>query len=1058
LIQFTAIKISFGRTESAKKCARNHNSFIMKIKNSRHFHAGLRFTSLHGVLMLTTLCVLPLTSIRAQNLVQNGSFTANAQAFVAWPGYIGTINSNNPTTIAAWTCSNAGGCGVNGAGVAFSGSNPFGPTNNLGYTYAFIQGSGYIKQALPLTPNTKYTISFDAAGRAGNPKVPFRVQISDNTQIHFTTQAGGVDLIGNSASFTHFNYTFTALQTFNGTPYIQLYNLATSGDNSIDYANVQVLPVNNLRYSTATVSPGDGRSLSISWSSNFLGWTLQSNSINPANSAAWVDVPGSAEVTNLTFLINPGLKNLFFRMSSLSANLPDFANDPLIQGTGQTIASVWSGVPVAIDLVTLQNLQIVTYYNASREMVVAARNLASTNWYYQTINSVYGGWDVHNYITMAVDPFGFLHVSGNMHNQPMTYFRSAQPVTNAIQFQTAGFMQQISPLWNSAYEELCTYPTFFTGPNQEFIFTYRAHDGDGSLGWSFFLKYDPVAQAFSNPTGLNAPFAWTNIYSVYPSWAINGRYLHVLYMWRATTDASSNFRLSYARTMDFTNWTDAFGRPLTLPISTNATFPIVDDVPPLGGLLNGQPSLSFSRDGVPLAAYHKYDAAGHSQVYVARPNFSSLSWNIVQLTHSSWTWNFSGTGALPPGGNVSSTFMADDPQDALATVQVSMTSANGQSDTNSGYYTFDEITLNSVVGRYPDAATYYSANQPQENASYVDSDVVQDTYVAPVTGDKMQINRLPSSGVAFADNNYYLKWETLPGDNRDNVKVDGLGNPITPTPSALQIYRTFADFDTSLYGVMFKPADAGVFGAFSLVSDSARSFGSYLSSPIGDTNNFAQWNFSIGSTGQYVLGGSACVPVGTNGSFWIQVDNGPMIDWCVSGYWNYHPVTTGASEGMTRFNLSAGNHTLRLYAQQPGTKVEYLWLNLPNIAKAVSLAPSSYSGFSLIPDPWAVSGYCLESAYGSVPTNSTAHFAVQVSQSGNYLLLGRTRALDAASDSFYLSLNSGAIQTWTIPITGTNWTWKTIGTNSLTVGILGLDVFGRQGGAQLDSFMLFKLP
>ena len=164
------------------------------------------------------------------NLVSNGNFKANAASFVSFPGYIGGAN---PASITSWANLYHGGMGVNGAGTVTS---TFGPANDGGNTYAFIQGGvGELIQNLSLAANRTYKLEFDAAARAGNSTV-FRVQISDNTQVYVTSG----DLNANNAAFNHYIYTFTTPGTFNGTPSIQLYNLTTVGDNTVVFANVSV--------------------------------------------------------------------------------------------------------------------------------------------------------------------------------------------------------------------------------------------------------------------------------------------------------------------------------------------------------------------------------------------------------------------------------------------------------------------------------------------------------------------------------------------------------------------------------------------------------------------------------------------------------------------------------------------------------------------------------------------------------------------------------------------------------------------------------------------------
>jgi len=59
-----------------------------------------------------------------------------------------------------------------------------------------------------------------------------------------------------------------------------------------------------------------GSNLTISWPPNYLGWILQAqtNSLNVGIAANWVDVPGSASVTNTTITINLAAPTVFYRL------------------------------------------------------------------------------------------------------------------------------------------------------------------------------------------------------------------------------------------------------------------------------------------------------------------------------------------------------------------------------------------------------------------------------------------------------------------------------------------------------------------------------------------------------------------------------------------------------------------------------------------------------------------------------------------------------------------------------------------------------------------------
>jgi hypothetical protein len=170
--------------------------------------------------------------------IQNGCFTANASSFASSPGYVvgGNSPTNNPNSITGWTTSGTNE-GVNGVAVTLIGS-PFGPTVSAGYTYGFIENAGSMSQNLPLSPNTTYTLSFDAAARKGNSS-SFQVQISDASQVYVSTGA----LVGNPAEFNHYSYTFTTPGAIAGMPSIQLSNVTPSGgDNTVCFSELTLTP------------------------------------------------------------------------------------------------------------------------------------------------------------------------------------------------------------------------------------------------------------------------------------------------------------------------------------------------------------------------------------------------------------------------------------------------------------------------------------------------------------------------------------------------------------------------------------------------------------------------------------------------------------------------------------------------------------------------------------------------------------------------------------------------------------------------------------------------
>lgn len=738
----------------------------------------------------------------------------------------------------------------------------------------------------------------------------------------------------------------------------------------------------------------------------------------------------------------------------------DYPDDPLARGGALAVDQVWSGHPADFSLLTVQRVQVVAYYNRNRQVTLAARNLNSTAWQRLALDSRVG-WDSHNDLNLAVDANGHLHLSGNMHADPMNYWRSAQPLTDAAQLATAGFMQRLPLLVNTSEERLATYPTFLTSPRGEFIFTYRNHNDSGhSSGRWHVLRYDADAKRFSRLTGPNGLFEWTGHYSVYPTFTVDDKYVHVVWMWRATTDAATNYRLSYARSADLVRWSDAFGRAVSLPLTPDHEQTIVDDVRRGGGLLNGQPRLGLDRDGTPLVAYHRYDGNGLSQVYVARPDATAQRWSTRRLTQSSWTWAFSGGGSLPPGGAVSNSFEDDDPLDGIVNLSVTFRRPDGTREPASGRYQLDETSLAPLTPP-PSTQNYLSAGKPKCANGFDDPSAVENTFTH--NGQAMAVRRSRSTGVAYAEDHYYLRWETLPA-NRDAPRYDAAGNEINPPASRLRLYRTGCEFGApvrnaagQLAGLMFKPAAARRVGAMTLGTDAGRPFGSYLSSGSSGVGSFAEWSFTLEEPREVVLAGGVWASAQGN-SFFVQVDDGPLVDWHFSGLWSYWPVTAGPTRAATSFALAAGAHTLRVYPREPGARVDHLWLSPAGGGKSTAARLRGNQGFVLKPDAKAVSGQSLQMPAGTASSATAARYEIAVEQSGDYVLLARTRASSGSADSFFISVNGGEFAPWNVPLSAAQWTWRAVWgqPRSLSAGTLRLDVMGREAGAELDSFILLR--
>lgn len=313
------------------------------------------------------------------------------------------------------------------------------------------------------------------------------------------------------------------------------------------------------------------------------------------------------------------------------------------------IDKIWSAVPVGFCLLTEGNMQYIAYYNSDRRMVVGMRLLNHSSFMTKVlpsesnepprrgkVTSTIQGWDSHNYITMAIDEAGHLHLSGNMHVDPLLYFRTTRP------WDIRSFVQVKSMVGEN--EGQCTYPQFMHGPDGRLIFHYR--DGFSGRGNEIYNVYDAETGQWQRllDTPLVSGEGKMNAYQRGPDLGPDG-YYHLSWMWRDTFDAATNHDISYARSKDLVNWENAAGQRLKLPITIDSPGTIVDPVPPGGGMINSCFDHAFDSKNRVVINYHKHDRFGNTQAYAAR--FESGKWLVRAVSDWKGKHLFKGGGSGP---------------------------------------------------------------------------------------------------------------------------------------------------------------------------------------------------------------------------------------------------------------------------------------------------------------------------------------------------------------------------------------------------------------------------
>lgn len=419
------------------------------------------------------------------------------------------------------------------------------------------------------------------------------------------------------------------------------------------------------------------------------------------------------------------------------------AQQPLpTAGASLDVEPVWSGHPVGYCLWTEGELQLVGYYDAERRMSIASRRLGERQWQIQKLPSKLG-WDSHNAVTMAVDPLGNIHVVGNLHAQPLVYFRTRRPLDVTSFARVAAMVGE--------REGRMTYPLFLQAPDGRLVFRYR--DGQSGNGDDILNVFDHTASSWSRLVDrpLLSGEGQRNGYFTAPQRGPDGRF-HIVGIWRDEPDCATNHDVSYARSRDLVHWERADGRAVPLPM-TVGSIDVVDPVPAHGGAINNNVALGFDRQQRPIVSYHKYDAEGHTRIYCAR--CEGGQWRIHPVgDFGDYRWQFGGGGSIVFEVHLGAVQLAGEGRLQLH--------ANYPGGTRN--WLLDEATL-AVVG---EAAPREPLLPPALRS-------VESSFPG------MQRRTAADTGHPAAAARFLLVWETL-GPNRDRPRQGEL-----PPPSMLRV-------------------------------------------------------------------------------------------------------------------------------------------------------------------------------------------------------------------------------------------------------------------------------
>ncbi len=408
------------------------------------------------------------------------------------------------------------------------------------------------------------------------------------------------------------------------------------------------------------------------------------------------------------------------------------------------VAPAWSGHSVGYCLWTGNERQYVAYYNHERIMTVAMRDLDSSEWVFVRLSQQVN-WDSHCYITMCLDRQGHLHLSGNMHGDPLVYYRTEKP------YDITTFRRE--PSMAGKDEKRCTYPQFLTDAEGRLLFLYR--DGSSGDGVHRVNRYDLKTKSWSRlqDSPLFDGLGKVNSYPEGPVVGPDG-YFHLIWVWRATGDCQTNHLLCYARSRDMIHWESAGGKPIALPLTPESRDTIIDPVPVKGGMINESTVIGFDRQGKTILSYHKFAANGYTQIYNAR--YEDGAWKIYQTSKWEHRWFFSGGGTIEVDVDL-----------GPVTISKSGSLLQGYKHIKygNGAWILDEASLKPITSVAAGSGVLANHNTPTSS------------YPGIRVRWKEDENRVNSG-----EHRYFLRWEAPPA-NRD-AKRDTAAEPVM-----LKVYK-----------------------------------------------------------------------------------------------------------------------------------------------------------------------------------------------------------------------------------------------------------------------------
>ncbi|GAA3678269.1 putative BNR repeat neuraminidase [Lentzea atacamensis] len=268
-------------------------------------------------------------------------------------------------------------------------------------------------------------------------------------------------------------------------------------------------------------------------------------------------------------------------------------------------------------IVTYQGRQYATWYTASRNVVVARRNVGSTRWESVVLPHQLSVNDSHNVISLGISPQdNTIHVAMDTHNTRLFYLKSKPGLAIGAQQWNAAAFGEVQRTLGGVELGSMTYPQFVVTPEGRLQFSYRTGGSGNGVNelaeysggtWRKLGRWSSATGSYTGPNGVVS--TTRNMYLHGLTYDRSGR-LHAAFTWRegntgvlCNSGGLTNHDTGYVYSDDRgRTWRNAAGTVVGTtggtPVAVNAPGLVVDPLDPNHGLMN-QESQAVDADGRP---------------------------------------------------------------------------------------------------------------------------------------------------------------------------------------------------------------------------------------------------------------------------------------------------------------------------------------------------------------------------------------------------------------------------------------------------------------------------